>query len=411
MSIEGLRQWHWAVIGLIAGLLFGWAWNSFNQSGGLEAARTIDPRRFEEALKRPPLRGYPWVKNLRLHQDQGHYVLTMKQLQVDPAEKHPENARHYLYVPVRLNGGPPYLPETASQTVRVVVDPASGWPNTLQINGNPSYSNSLLKLDRWQLGQSTIQPGTAAEIGLVLRPAEYRLSIFADPAMQSAVSMKGLSIKFNGRQLAPLSRRRSSAKEVWQTTVPRDAFIGGDWQTFQFNDNSHSMRIRRIELEDPRYTVLDYLDFARRGNPQLSWGMAWWDRPALAIPAFGAAGLVLIGVIWPLVLRLLIGAGFGRRLPEVQYDLDRFQREPTPASPADVKTDSAMAQLLELEKRMEQELESAPAAPAASTIKAACEAPPQLANRSDSPIGLTQPAPETNHEYSGEYYPVDRRAK
>ena len=140
---------------------------------------------------------------------------------------------------------------------------------------------------------------------------------------------------------------------------------------------------------------------------------AWWRQPKTAYLMGALGGLLLMGGVWPTVLRLAARAG---GLPpavekESGYgDLGGRGAEPAPAAPAasvedDEEIDAVMAHYVnagapqsedeaesaeedaEAERRL-RDLETAPLAPAASAARDAAE----------------------RKEYGGDYYPVARSA-
>src|SRR5207237_890076 len=60
-------------------------------------------------------------------------------------------------------------------------------------------------------------------------------------------------------------------------------------------------------------TIKDYFDALNRkyGSGTVKYRYCWWERPGAMLAIYPAAGLVLIGGVWPTVLGLLIGAGLG----------------------------------------------------------------------------------------------------
>jgi hypothetical protein len=73
---------------------------------------------------------------------------------------------------------------------------------------------------------------------------------------------------------------------------------------------------RRISGSD--YTVPAYLDAvaAATNNSARRYTYAWWSEPKWVYVTWTAMTTFLVGGIWPLMLALLIGAGFGRRSEE-----------------------------------------------------------------------------------------------
>jgi hypothetical protein len=87
---------------------------------------------------------------------------------------------------------------------------------------------------------------------------------------------------------------------------------------------------------------------------------AWLETPRGAYTTFGVAGLVIIGLVWPTIINLLVGAGYGRHLTDdedAKY-LARFKGGPTPQhKPIKVgMTEADLANLAAMEARLEAQL-------------------------------------------------------
>ena len=148
------------------------------------------------------------------------------------------------------------------------------------------------------------------------------------------------------------------------------------------------------------YSVREYLGSAAETNPDLRVTDAWWEEPAPLVASHVAAGLVLVGGVWPVVLRRLVGAGYGRDEPA--YDLDRFHGGPEPEAGPTTISAGEQVRLRALEEEMLRGLTSAPgdspaAAPEASApVRTLVQAAPETA-----PAG-----PEEDKDFYGEFYPV-----
>ena len=53
----------------------------------------------------------------------------------------------------------------------------------------------------------------------------------------------------------------------------------------------------------------------------------WAQKPLPGLLLYAAAGVLLVGGVWPTLLNVLLGAGFGRDRSKETYDLDRFGGE------------------------------------------------------------------------------------
>jgi hypothetical protein len=151
------------------------------------------------------------------------------------------------------------------------------------------------------------------------------------------------------------------------------------------------------------YTVADYLAELHANDTSIRYGFAWWATKPMTVFLWTAGGLILIGGIWPTVVNLLIGAGFGRAKPaDDAYDLSRFQREadllPAPAP----VVDEQMLRLRELEEELAKNAQTATCEQAPN---AAAPAPKPLVAQ---PLEPLPPVAQEEKDYAGEFYPVAR---
>lgn len=165
---------------------------------------------------------------------------------------------------------------------------------------------------------------------------------------------------------------------------------------------------RGAEEEYPN--VLEYLKQVKEGNPNVKFRYAWWQERWAIYLLWTGASVLLIGGVWPSIVSLMVGAGLGFHKKEEgpEYDLSRFKGEKEKEKPAATAAD--MQHLHELEDELEKKLAAQRAGmpiPDDESEEAAAvrklEGGPLEAVASDKP-------PE-DHEYKGEFYPVDRGAK
>lgn len=161
----------------------------------------------------------------------------------------------------------------------------------------------------------------------------------------------------------------------------------------------------------PDLTVRDYLGHVKAKQPEaaFSYTYAWWRVTPVNLALWGTGGLVAGGVVWPALLAVLIGAGFGRPPKDPAYDLDRFNGAPEPAKPAPAE-DADLARrfaehLAELERELEAGLQAGRAPAPAGPAAAAAPLPP--AALPAAPLADPPPAAaEQDKDFWGEYYPV-----
>lgn len=160
-------------------------------------------------------------------------------------------------------------------------------------------------------------------------------------------------------------------------------------------------------------TVLKYLEGVKANSPETQFKYAWYRETWAIFMLWCGASILLIGGVWPSVVSLMVGAGLGFHKEDEgpEYDLNRFKseqdakkaggHEPTPAE---------VAHLQELEAELEKKL----AAQRAGLPIPEDEPEPAQASRKldGGPLeALANDKPAEEHEYKGEFYPVDRGAK
>jgi len=110
------------------------------------------------------------------------------------------------------------------------------------------------------------------------------------------------------------------------------------------------VRLGALAPPKPDYGVADYLTEVGKRNPKISFSNAWWEKPWVMTSIYALVGAVLVGGVWPYLLRLLVGAGLGR--PEPEYDLSRFKGEPEAEKKSSELSDEERKHLEELEAEM-----------------------------------------------------------
>jgi hypothetical protein len=161
-------------------------------------------------------------------------------------------------------------------------------------------------------------------------------------------------------------------------------------------------------------TVMAYLQHAMKDNPELSAKYAWYREKWAIFALWTGASVLLIGGVWPSVVSLMVGAGLGFHGEEKgpDYDLDRFKSEAEKkAGGAKVPTAAELQHLRELEEEMERKLAAQRAGLPIPEDEPA-QAPAAVKKLDGGTLeNLAPQKPGEEHEYSGEFYPVDHGVK
>jgi hypothetical protein len=137
---------------------------------------------------------------------------------------------------------------------------------------------------------------------------------------------------------------------------------------------------------------------------------AWYELPAIEMLLWVCGCTALIGGLWPVVLGLLVGAGFGPKEPPPAYDLSRFHPSPgydprKAMAAAVAKLDALLALIEENERRLARGDEDLSAEPAATTaVKAPAEIRPLVALPVEP---LAAPLSQAEKDFAGEFYPTE----
>jgi hypothetical protein len=155
------------------------------------------------------------------------------------------------------------------------------------------------------------------------------------------------------------------------------------------------------------YTVRDYVhDLSKtEAGAAVRYRFAWWRRPATLVGLWAAGSTLLIGGVWPTVLNLLTGAGFGRRTPkDPDYDLSRFKSEPDAGKSESPAADAAAVE--DHVRRLEEELARGLTAGVGAAGRDHPPQPPPVKPLVAAPLEVPAPAGDEDKEYQGEFYPV-----
>ena len=145
-------------------------------------------------------------------------------------------------------------------------------------------------------------------------------------------------------------------------------------------------------------------------NAGIEFRYAWYRESWAIYLLWTGAALLLIGGVWPSVISLMVGAGLGFQGEEKgpEYDLERFKAEAEAKKAAGhVATPQELAHLRELEEELEKKLA---AQRAGLPMPEDEEAVPAGTKKLDGgPLeAFVENKPAEEHDYKGEFYPVDR---
>jgi hypothetical protein len=159
--------------------------------------------------------------------------------------------------------------------------------------------------------------------------------------------------------------------------------------------------------------VLAYLQKVKQDNPDLTFRYAWWREKWAIFTLWTGASVLLIGGVWPSVVSLMVGAGLGFQGEEKgpDYDLDRFKGEAAKKGAKKEPTAADLQHLHELEDELEKKLAAQRAGLPIPEDQPA-QAPAAVKTLDGGPLENMAPEkPAEEHEYTGEFYPVDHGVK
>jgi hypothetical protein len=159
--------------------------------------------------------------------------------------------------------------------------------------------------------------------------------------------------------------------------------------------------------------VIAYLQSMKKENPTLTFRYAWWRETWAIYALWTCASVLLIGGVWPTVVSLMIGAGLGLTGEEKgpDYDLSRFKSEAAKQAAKKGPTDADLQHLHELEDELEKKLAAQRAGMPIPEDQPA-QTPAAVKKLDGGPLENAAPAkPGEEHEYRGDFYPVDRGVK
>ncbi len=140
----------------------------------------------------------------------------------------------------------------------------------------------------------------------------------------------------------------------------------------------------------------------------LTFRFAWWEVPKNMMMIYGAGGFVVIGVIWPSIIALLMGAGLAKR-PEKTYDLNRFKGGEEKKEAKAGATQADQDQLAELNAKLEAGVADMLQGETTPDIDHDAEHAAVVKKLETTAMDAKEgavAAPEKPKDYQGEFYPV-----
>jgi hypothetical protein len=159
--------------------------------------------------------------------------------------------------------------------------------------------------------------------------------------------------------------------------------------------------------------VREYLAKTKESNPDVAYKYAWYRETWAIYTLWLGASLLLIGGVWPSVVSLMVGAGLGISSEEKgpEYDLERFKSEQEKKGEKHEPTPEEMAHLRQLEEELEKKL-AAQRAGLPIPEDEPEQAPAAIKKLDGGTLeNLAPEKPAEEHEYKGDFYPVDRGVK
>jgi hypothetical protein len=169
----------------------------------------------------------------------------------------------------------------------------------------------------------------------------------------------------------------------------------------------------RVQIQDPtKFTVETYLAELAKNN-EIDFRNGWYLKPHNAMMIGGAAGVVLVGGIWPTLLGLMTGAGLGpKRKPKAKNvkPLWQYKSAPSPATAAKQGPSAQeQAELAAVTSAYERTVGDA-AQETPSDAPAATQAQTEVQQLDGGPLEKQEPIKQSGDddeiEVKGVYYPV-----
>lgn len=405
MRVDRIKRWQWILIGLLIGLVLAYLQSSIGAEGFVFSGKhsSVGQQEFERAIAQPPAGGNPIVKNLRVYPDGNKFLVEFSYLERSDDPKNPLKKGYRDSV---LTTEVPFQPVAdLTKTVNVGIHPATPRrllmpPGVVKVNMWPRPAPA--QFIGWKPGDNDASdPGTDGQVVLPLRAADYQLTLTAPRA--NAAQIAQLTIKLNDRALPALTAAPSvTGMPLWKTTVPRSAFVNADRQVLHLSRGTAPIAIHEIRLLDPTYTVVDYLREMALQHPQAAYHVGWWTQPKASLALWTLGSMVLIGGVWPTVIRVMIGAPPPEPAPQPQVELQPSVDLKPPVKPAPTLALS--------DDEDELELVGASIGDNDHAVTATASVPKLSSLPLEQPVAAMAGSSKADKkDFKGAYYPVRRR--
>jgi hypothetical protein len=160
----------------------------------------------------------------------------------------------------------------------------------------------------------------------------------------------------------------------------------------------------------PNMTVETYLLEMAKQNTGIRFNNGWWMKPQNAMMIGAVAGLVLVGGLWPSLINLMIGAGFGPKREKKAASLWGVKNKKAKEKAKPVVSAEQMQQVADITAAYEQNIGTAGIA--IDTPAPAAKIPDpevrklQTAGVEEVKPAIPTPGSDDEIEVKGEYYPV-----
>ncbi len=163
--------------------------------------------------------------------------------------------------------------------------------------------------------------------------------------------------------------------------------------------------------------VRAYLEGVQAANPNsgLVFSHAFWEEKGWTYVIVTTVSTVIIGGAWPLLLRVLIGAGLAkppRRTKKIQKNrLTTDRTRPNDSTPSTKQADDLAAVTASYENRAESAIDEDQQIAGAIAMAENSKNTPEIRELAGAPVtseSPVKPREEENKQYEGEFYPVAR---